>query len=84
MLIPSDTHRKFIASITAVLLPFVTHLLSLPKLGAEYGPPEEEMKNPYPRQVLKSIATSFTDSYTGPVAMTGIYCRMYPGNATSN
>jgi hypothetical protein len=30
MLLPSDTNRKHIASITAVLLPFVTYLLTLP------------------------------------------------------
>jgi hypothetical protein len=32
VLLPSDTHRKPIASITAVLLPFVTCLLTLPCL----------------------------------------------------
>jgi hypothetical protein len=30
VLLPSDTHRKPIASITAVLLPFVTYLPSPP------------------------------------------------------
>jgi hypothetical protein len=30
VLLPSDTHRKSITSITAVLLPFVTYLLTLP------------------------------------------------------
>jgi hypothetical protein len=30
VLLPSDTHRKYITSITAVLLPFVTYLLILP------------------------------------------------------
>jgi hypothetical protein len=30
MLLPSDTHWKHVTSITAVLLPFVTHLLTLP------------------------------------------------------
>jgi hypothetical protein len=30
MLLPSDTHRKPITSITTVLLPFVTYLLTLP------------------------------------------------------
>jgi hypothetical protein len=30
VLLPSDTHRKAIMSITAVLLPFVTYLLTLP------------------------------------------------------
>jgi hypothetical protein len=32
VLLPSDTHRKPITSITAVLLPFVTHLLTLPRI----------------------------------------------------
>jgi hypothetical protein len=31
VLLPSDTHRKPIASITAVLLPLVTYLLTLPR-----------------------------------------------------
>jgi hypothetical protein len=31
VLLPSDTHRKHITSITAVLLPFVTYLLTLPR-----------------------------------------------------
>jgi hypothetical protein len=31
VLLPTDTHRKPIASITAVLLPFVAYLLSLPR-----------------------------------------------------
>jgi hypothetical protein len=30
VLLPSDTHIKPITSITAVLLPFVTYLLTLP------------------------------------------------------
>jgi hypothetical protein len=30
VLLPSDTHRKPITSIAAVLLPFVTYLLTLP------------------------------------------------------
>jgi hypothetical protein len=30
MLLPSDMHRKRIMSITAVLLPFVNYLLTLP------------------------------------------------------
>jgi hypothetical protein len=30
MLLPSDTHRKPITSITTVLLPFVSYLLILP------------------------------------------------------
>jgi hypothetical protein len=31
LLLPSDTQRKLITSITAVLLPFVARLLSLPR-----------------------------------------------------
>jgi hypothetical protein len=31
VLLPTDTHRKHITSITAVLLPFVTYLLTLPR-----------------------------------------------------
>jgi hypothetical protein len=31
VLLPSDTHRKTITSITAVLLPFLTYLLTLPR-----------------------------------------------------
>jgi hypothetical protein len=31
LLLPSDTDRKYITSITAVLLPFVTYLLTLPR-----------------------------------------------------
>jgi hypothetical protein len=37
VLLPSDTHRKPITSITAVLLPFVTYLLALPRI---YSAPE--------------------------------------------
>jgi hypothetical protein len=33
----SDTHRKPTASITAVLLPFVTYLLTLPRMIHGYG-----------------------------------------------
>jgi hypothetical protein len=33
--LPSDTHRKPITSITAVLLPFVTYLLPLPCMRVE-------------------------------------------------
>jgi hypothetical protein len=33
VLLPSDTHRKPIPSITAVLLPFVTYLLTLPRIS---------------------------------------------------
>jgi hypothetical protein len=32
MLLPSDTQRKPITSITAVLLPFVTYLLTFPRI----------------------------------------------------
>jgi hypothetical protein len=32
VLLPSDTHRKLTTSITAVLLPFFTHLLTLPRI----------------------------------------------------
>jgi hypothetical protein len=32
VLLPSETHRKPITSITAVLLPFVTYLLTLPRM----------------------------------------------------
>jgi hypothetical protein len=32
VLLPSDTYRKHITSITAVLLPFVTYLLTLPRI----------------------------------------------------
>jgi hypothetical protein len=35
VLLPSDTHRKPITSITAVLLPFVTYLLILPRTLAD-------------------------------------------------
>jgi hypothetical protein len=31
VLLPSDVHRKHITSITAVLLPLVTYLLTLPR-----------------------------------------------------
>jgi Flp pilus assembly protein TadG len=33
VLLPSDTHRKPITSITAVLLPSVTYLLTLPRMS---------------------------------------------------
>jgi hypothetical protein len=33
LLLPSDTHRNSITSITAVLLPFVTYLLTLRLIG---------------------------------------------------
>jgi hypothetical protein len=36
VLLPSDTHRKPITSITAVLLPFVTYLLTLPLFMAVF------------------------------------------------
>jgi hypothetical protein len=32
VLSPSDTHRKYITSFTAVLLPFMTYLLSLSRI----------------------------------------------------
>jgi hypothetical protein len=32
VLLPSDTHRKLIKSIIAVLLPVVTHLLTAPRI----------------------------------------------------
>jgi hypothetical protein len=32
VVLPSDTHRKHVISITAVLLPFVTYLLTLPRI----------------------------------------------------
>jgi hypothetical protein len=35
VLLPSDTHRKPITTITAVLLPFVTYLLTLPRIWKE-------------------------------------------------
>jgi hypothetical protein len=36
MLLPSDTHRKPVTSITDVLLPFVTYLPSLPRTFLEF------------------------------------------------
>jgi hypothetical protein len=39
VLLPGDTHRKTITFITAVLLPFVTYLLTLP-LRSLVGKPE--------------------------------------------
>jgi hypothetical protein len=38
VLLPSDTHKKSITSITAVLLPFVIYLLTLPRI---WNDPEE-------------------------------------------
>jgi hypothetical protein len=38
VLLPSDTHRKPIMSITAILLPFVTYLLTIINRIAQYGP----------------------------------------------
>jgi hypothetical protein len=35
VLLPSETHRKPITSITAVLLPFVTNLLTLPRKNSQ-------------------------------------------------
>jgi hypothetical protein len=40
VLLPSDTHRKPITSITAVLLPFVTYLLTLPRIAPRLKKPE--------------------------------------------
>jgi hypothetical protein len=37
VLLPSDTHRKPITSITAVLLPSVTYLLTLPSISVKYS-----------------------------------------------
>jgi hypothetical protein len=37
VLLPSDTHRKPITSITAVLLPIVTYLLTLPHILINEG-----------------------------------------------
>jgi hypothetical protein len=42
VLLPSDTHRKPITSITAVLLPFVTHLLTLSRISRGF------LTNPFP------------------------------------
>jgi hypothetical protein len=39
VLIPNDTYRKHITDITAVLLPFVTHLLTLPRIRDLYSNP---------------------------------------------
>jgi hypothetical protein len=50
VLLPSDTHRKPITSITAVLLPFVTYLLTLPLMYTILiGSPERKkpLKNLY-------------------------------------
>jgi hypothetical protein len=38
VLLPSDTHRKPIMSVTAVLLPCVTYLLALPRIASEEDP----------------------------------------------
>jgi hypothetical protein len=68
VLLPSDTHTKPITSITAVLLPFVTYLLTLSRIRLD-GVKSQEMY---------LHATSWVDGFkTEPVTSTEMFFNLF-------
>jgi hypothetical protein len=56
VLLPSDIYRKLITSVTAVLLPFVVYLLTLPSIPTVYNINLED----YFKEIVEETTSAFS------------------------